>query len=75
MATGRGNENFGAVRDSVGAVLVQCVRDVYTPHPKKDEGVRKASPLLTLLTDGSLILQRFRIVGLTTMFYLIDTHR
>lgn len=28
-STQRGNENFGAVLDSVGAVLVQCVRDVY----------------------------------------------
>jgi len=27
-STQRGNENFGAVLDSVGAVLVQCVRDV-----------------------------------------------
>jgi hypothetical protein len=28
-STQRGNENFGAVLDSVGAVLVQCVKDVY----------------------------------------------
>ena len=28
-STQRGNENFGAVLDSVGAVLVQCVRDIY----------------------------------------------
>lgn len=33
-STQRGNENFGAVLDSVGAVLVQCVRDIYDPSGK-----------------------------------------
>ena len=31
-STQRGNENFGAVLDSVGAVLVQCVKEVYNPE-------------------------------------------
>jgi len=39
-STQRGNENFGAVLDSVGAVLIQIVRDVYkdmekNPDPEK----------------------------------------
>ena len=35
-STQRGNENFGAVLDSVGAVLMQCVRDAYKTPPKKE---------------------------------------
>jgi len=37
-STQRGNENFGAVLDSVGAVLVQCVKDVYDPLNNRSEG-------------------------------------
>ena len=40
-STQRGNENFGAVLDSIGAVLVSCVKDTMRswpdwPGPKKD---------------------------------------
>ena len=44
-STQRGNENFGAVLDSVGAVLVQCVRDVYGSLIKGSAKTREQSNL------------------------------
>ncbi len=51
-STQRGNENFGAVLDSVGAVLVQCVKDVYDPLKNISEDKRSTGTIKGNLEKG-----------------------
>jgi len=51
-STQRGNENFGAVLDSVGAVLVQCVKDVYVMGMTTDPSGRDEIKMRLINGDG-----------------------
>ena len=49
----RGDENFGAVLDSVGAVLVACVKDIYGPNKKSTHNPTNISIKASVETTGS----------------------